>query len=140
MRGALRVRRPHHRAHGLVAREWGPSAGGLFLAFPAILPASLTLVARHDSRGDAADDARGAVLGAAALIVFAAVVLMLVQQPAWVALGAASGVARERGRAMDGAGDARAPTLGDHRRACSSRSGQPGCEHAPPPRRRSRET
>src|SRR5207253_3283130 len=108
IRGALRVRRPHHRAHGLVAREWGPSAGGLFLAFPAILPASLTLVARHDSRGDAADDARGAVLGAAALIVFAAVVLMLVQQPAWVALGAASGVARERGRAMDGAGDARA--------------------------------
>lgn len=75
---------------GLVAWHWGPSAGGLFLAFPAILPASLTLIARHDSRGDAADDARGAVLGAAALIVFAAVVLMLMQRPAWVALGAAT--------------------------------------------------
>ncbi|HEY2386547.1 MAG TPA: DUF3147 family protein [Candidatus Binatia bacterium] len=75
---------------GLVAREWGPSAGGLFLAFPAILPASLTLVARHDTRRDATDDARGAVLGATALIVFAAVVLALVRTPAWAALGAAT--------------------------------------------------
>jgi len=75
---------------GLVARRWGPSAGGLFLAFPAILPASLTLVARHETRRDAADDARGAVLGAAALIVFAAVVLALVERPAWLALGTAT--------------------------------------------------
>jgi Protein of unknown function (DUF3147) len=29
---------------GLVAKVWGPVVGGLFLAFPAILPASLTLV------------------------------------------------------------------------------------------------
>jgi len=43
----------------LVAREYGASLGGVFLAFPAILPASLTLVKggfRHSSA--AADDMR----------------------------------------------------------------------------------
>src|SRR5689334_2494674 len=46
----------------LVARRYGPSIGGLFLAFPAILPASITLVKRHAGRRQAADDARGAIL------------------------------------------------------------------------------
>ena len=41
---------------GLVAHRWGPSIGGLFLAFPSILPASLTLTKRHDGRRDAVDD------------------------------------------------------------------------------------
>jgi hypothetical protein len=31
-------------AAGLVAKKWGPGVGGLFLAFPAIFPASATLV------------------------------------------------------------------------------------------------
>ena len=35
---------------GLIAQRWGPAVGGLFLAFPAILPASLTLVKQHDGR------------------------------------------------------------------------------------------
>ena len=31
-------------AAGLIAQRWGPGIGGLFLAFPAIFPASATLV------------------------------------------------------------------------------------------------
>lgn len=61
-------------ATGVVAHEWGPAIGGLFLAFPAIVPASLTLVKSHDGRSDAIDDARGARLGALALCAFAIVV------------------------------------------------------------------
>jgi len=61
-------------ATGLVARHYGPAVGGMFLAFPAILPASLTLVERHDGRAGATDNARGARLGALALAGFAAVV------------------------------------------------------------------
>lgn len=64
-------------AAGLVAHSWGPAIGGLLLAFPAILPASLTLVARHDGRREAAEEARGAVLGAAALGTFAIVASLL---------------------------------------------------------------
>lgn len=64
-------------ATGLVARWWGPAIAGLFLAFPAILPASLTLVKQHEGRAEAVDDARGARLGALALIAFAIVVAAL---------------------------------------------------------------
>lgn len=56
---------------GMVADAYGPGIGGLMLAFPAILPASLTLVKRHDGRAKAIDDARGARLGSAALVAFA---------------------------------------------------------------------
>jgi hypothetical protein len=73
---------------GLVANIWGPSAGGLFLAFPAIFCASATLIEKHErerkkkqglqgkERGKdaAALDAAGAGLGSAALIVFGAVI------------------------------------------------------------------
>jgi hypothetical protein len=61
----------------LVGRHFGPIAGGLFLAFPAILPASITLVKEQDGRKQAVDDARGARIGALALIGFAAVVLLV---------------------------------------------------------------
>jgi Protein of unknown function (DUF3147) len=57
---------------GLVAHHSGPSIGGLFLAFPAILPASLTLITRHGNRAQAVDDARGACLGTIGLAAFAA--------------------------------------------------------------------
>ena len=33
---------------GLLAKEFGPVFGGLFLAFPAIFPASATLVEKHE--------------------------------------------------------------------------------------------
>jgi len=62
---------------GLIARTYGPAIGGLFLAFPAILPASLTLAAQHGGRHKAIGEAQGAVLGALALGGFAAVVSML---------------------------------------------------------------
>ena len=61
-------------ATGVVAHHFGPGIGGLFLAFPAILPASLTLVQEHDGREQAVDDARGACLGGLGLAAFAAVV------------------------------------------------------------------
>jgi uncharacterized protein DUF3147 len=35
-------------AAGLVAATWGPLIGRLFLAFPAIFPASATLVEKHE--------------------------------------------------------------------------------------------
>ncbi|HSN28002.1 MAG TPA: DUF3147 family protein, partial [Kofleriaceae bacterium] len=42
---------------GLLNTWLGPAVAGMFLAFPAILPASLTLVKQHDGRKKAADDA-----------------------------------------------------------------------------------
>jgi hypothetical protein len=47
--------------------------GGMFLAFPAILPASLTLVERDGGRHEAAVDAEGAIIGAVGLLAFALV-------------------------------------------------------------------
>jgi phosphoglycerol transferase MdoB-like AlkP superfamily enzyme len=45
--------------------------GGMFLAFPAILPASLTLVERDSGRKEATIDAEGAIIGAVGLVAFA---------------------------------------------------------------------
>lgn len=58
----------------LITRQAGPVAGGLFLAFPAMLPASLTLMREREAREGAFDDARGACLGSMALAAVAAVV------------------------------------------------------------------
>jgi Protein of unknown function (DUF3147) len=69
---------------GLLARELGPVLGGLFLAFPAIFPASATLIEKHErekkqlagvidtirGRQAAALDARGAAFGTVGLAVF----------------------------------------------------------------------
>jgi hypothetical protein len=63
-------------ATGIIGNVWGPLVAGLFLAFPAILPASLTLVKQHDGRDEAVDDARGARLGSVALAAFALVVVL----------------------------------------------------------------
>jgi hypothetical protein len=73
---------------GLIAKRFGPGIGGLFLAFPAIFPASATMIENHEkrrkaeigvdgtTRGRAAAsiDASGAVLGCAGLVLFALVV------------------------------------------------------------------
>jgi uncharacterized membrane protein (GlpM family) len=56
---------------GVVSLVAGPKAGGLFLAFPAILPATLTLVQKQQSKREAIEDDEGAVLGAVALLAFA---------------------------------------------------------------------
>ncbi|MGI8330520.1 DUF3147 family protein [Actinomadura scrupuli] len=58
---------------GVISATAGPRAGGVFLAFPAILLASLTLVAKEEGLRTARDDARGAALGALGFIAFAVV-------------------------------------------------------------------
>jgi hypothetical protein len=73
---------------GVVAKRYGPVLGGLFLAFPAIFPASATLVEKHQrekkkkagipetirGRQAAALDAYGAGLGTIGLLCFAIIV------------------------------------------------------------------
>jgi hypothetical protein len=80
---------------GLIAKRYGAAVGGLFLAFPAILPASATLVEKHEGRKKlragikgstrgrqaAALDARGAASGSVGLICFAVSVWKLL--PSW---------------------------------------------------------
>jgi hypothetical protein len=72
----------------LIAKTFGPTVGGLFLAFPAIFPASATLLDKHERekkqkagfpvtiRGLLAVglDARGAAMGSLALVAFAWVI------------------------------------------------------------------
>jgi hypothetical protein len=88
-------------ATGAIAHRWGPVAGGLFLAFPAILPASLTLVKQHDGRAEAAEHARGACLGTVGLAAFALVAwrlgatwppvaVLAVATAAWTVVGIAA--------------------------------------------------
>ena len=78
-------------ATGIIAQRWGPVIGGLFLAFPAIFPASATLVEKHErlsqngqpnhgnSRGRRAAglDAVGSAIGSIGLLAFAIVVWRL---------------------------------------------------------------
>jgi len=58
---------------GLIGHKFGPVTAGLFLAFPAIFPASATLVEKRDGLEAAADDALGAAIGSIALFAFALV-------------------------------------------------------------------
>ena len=72
-------------AAGVAAKKFGPGIGGLFLAFPAIFPASATLIEKHErqkkaeqglegterARQAASVDATGAVMGSIGLCVFA---------------------------------------------------------------------
>jgi hypothetical protein len=57
--------------------------GGAFLAFPAILAASLTLIAEEEDKGEAREDARGATVGALALAGFAAIGVLTFTEIAW---------------------------------------------------------
>ena len=80
---------------GLLAKQYGPVLGGLFLAFPAIFPASATLVEKHErekkqragiantvrGRQAASVDAAGAAVGSVALACFALVIWKLL--PTW---------------------------------------------------------
>jgi hypothetical protein len=58
---------------GIVTLVFGARTGGIFLAFPAILAASLTLIEQKEDSAEAREDARGAVIGGCALTLFAAV-------------------------------------------------------------------
>jgi hypothetical protein len=57
----------------LITLGFGARVGGVFLAFPAILAASLTLIEHDEDSAEAREDARGAVLGGCALAAFAGV-------------------------------------------------------------------
>jgi Protein of unknown function (DUF3147) len=56
---------------GATTIVFGPRVGGVLLAFPAILAASLTLIEKQDGSIDAREDARGAIAGGCALAIFA---------------------------------------------------------------------
>jgi MFS family permease len=86
---------------GWLAERFGPVFGGLFLAFPAIFPASATLLDKHErerkrkagipftmrGRLAAALDARGAVVGSMGAMVFAFVLVKLLGQVnTWLSL------------------------------------------------------
>lgn len=58
---------------GLIGVLAGKAAGGVMLAAPAVLPATLTIIERHEGRGPAVTEVEGAVPGAVALIGFAGV-------------------------------------------------------------------
>jgi hypothetical protein len=63
----------------LVSMRFGPRAGGLFLAFPAILPATLTLLEKKEGKAKAVADASGGAIGALGLAAFAVVVLLMLR-------------------------------------------------------------
>jgi hypothetical protein len=82
---------------GWLAHRFGPIFGGLFLAFPAIFPASATLLEKHEQekkrkggitftirgRLAAALDARGALMGALAGMAFGALVWKALPRGNW---------------------------------------------------------
>ena len=64
---------------GVLGTVIGPKFGGLFLAFPAILPASLTLIEKKEGMTKAWADASGGVLGALGMTAFALAAMLLLR-------------------------------------------------------------
>jgi hypothetical protein len=107
-------------AAGLIAKEFGPKVGGLFLAFPAIFPAAATLVQKNEvekkqdlglsgtQRGidAAAAEAAGTAIGSIGLAAFAALFWVLISRlgglaffvslMGWGAVAAAIWLARKK--------------------------------------------
>lgn len=94
-------------ATGIIAKQYGPGVGGLFLAFPAIFPASATLIEKHQrekkersgvpgakrSRQLVAVDAAGTAIGSIGLLAFALFMAQMVtRHRAWIALSGATSV------------------------------------------------
>jgi len=76
---------------GSLSILFSPIIGGVFLAFPAILAASLTLIAEEEDMEESREDARGAAVGALALGAFAGIGVLTFTMIAWpLALMAAS--------------------------------------------------
>jgi hypothetical protein len=86
---------------GIISEKFGPRIGGLWLAFPAILPASATLIEKHEKqkkeaagldgtkRGSkaASVDAAGAAMGSVGLFVFALIVWQFIaRDQTWAVL------------------------------------------------------
>lgn len=77
-------------AAAVISLKFGPKVGGLFLAFPAILPATLTLLEKKEGKAQVLADASGGILGAVGLAAFALVAFLLLHAIGPVlALGAA---------------------------------------------------
>jgi hypothetical protein len=76
------------RLAGIIAKQYGPVVGGVFLAFPAIFPASVTLIQKHEeqkktqhglkgerrARQVASVEAAGTAMGSAGLVMFGVLV------------------------------------------------------------------
>ncbi|MBV9008042.1 MAG: DUF3147 family protein [Verrucomicrobia bacterium] len=90
---------------GIIAARFGPIVGGLFLAFPAIFPASATLAEKQErerkeklglhgeqrARRAVGAQAAGAVIGSIGLMTFACTVwLLLPRLSAWLVLALAT--------------------------------------------------
>jgi hypothetical protein len=90
---------------GFVAQRYGPVIAGLLLAFPAIFPASATLIEKHEKqqkekngmsgtvrgRQAASVDAAGSAMGGLGLVVFAVIIWrFLAGHSAWAVFGAAT--------------------------------------------------
>ena len=105
----------------LIADKWGPVVGGMFLAFPGIFPAGVSLVEKHKidresqegkvglalARGEASVEATGASAGTWGLAGFALVVwkestthslpaMLACAGAAWVALSWIAWIVRDR--------------------------------------------
>jgi len=91
-------------AAGIIAKKFGPEVGGLFLAFPAIFPATATLIEKHETekkqkkglkgivrgRNAASVDAAGSAMGSVGLFVFAVIVLhFIAAHNLWLVLAGA---------------------------------------------------
>jgi hypothetical protein len=77
---------------GIVSLAFGAEPGGLLLAFPAILPATLTLIERDDGESQAESLDVGSILGAVALSAFAVIVWQYMSsESASLVLSAATG-------------------------------------------------
>ncbi len=90
---------------GIIAKKFGPEVAGLLLAFPAIFPASATIIEKHEKermaragfdgtrrgRSIASIDAAGATMGSLGLIAFAVLVWKaLPKYSTWGVLAAAT--------------------------------------------------
>lgn len=90
---------------GLIATQFGPVIGGLFLAFPSIFPATATLIEKHEAKKKtqegmqgrylakcaAGADAAGAAMGTIGLLAFGMLVWQLSESiAAWTMLTTAT--------------------------------------------------
>ena len=90
---------------GLIATQFGPVVGGIFLAFPSIFPATATLIEKHEAKKKkqegmhgrylakcaAGADAAGAAMGTIGLLAFGMLVWQLSESVApWMVLTTAT--------------------------------------------------